>query len=264
MNLILKIKYQWKDFLLNFRIFTLKSLVRYYWNRYITRIQLIKVRIKREGIKDHLITIRSKNRIDRDVIDYVFFKEYHVSSYCNPENLNLTIVDLGSNIGLTILHFKKHYPNAIIYGFEMDTDNYNLAIENCKHLTNVYLTNAAVWINKGMIKYNKRLYSDAYAIDATNEDNELAEKIKCLTIQNIIEDNKIESIDILKMDIEGAEIDILNEENLEWIYKVKYLNIEFHNISETELQSYKELIEKRGFVVAKNKKHWCSLEAVKI
>ena len=42
------------------------------------------------------------------------------------------IIDCGSNIGMSILYFKKEYPNAKIWGFEPLPENYNILEENIK------------------------------------------------------------------------------------------------------------------------------------
>ena len=65
------------------------------------------------------------------------------------------------------------------------------------------------------------------------------------------------------MDIEGAEINILNDTDLSWLNFVLSFNIEFHNISETELNFYVDKLTNIGFRVWKSKSHWNAIEGVK-
>src|ERR1700704_3274168 len=56
------------------------------------------------------IYVRRGSIIDRDVIKYVFYNQYHLPSKKLPDQS--IILDLGCNIGLTIVHFNKLYPDA--------------------------------------------------------------------------------------------------------------------------------------------------------
>src|ERR1051326_244812 len=56
------------------------------------------------------------NRIDQDVFLATFLHQYHRS----PFHLGVDpfIVDLGCNIGLTMVDFKRQYPEATVVGVE--------------------------------------------------------------------------------------------------------------------------------------------------
>ena len=45
--------------------------------------------------------------------------------FFKTERSNPLILDVGSNIGLTVLFFKKFYPGSLVYAFEPDPDNFN-------------------------------------------------------------------------------------------------------------------------------------------
>lgn len=208
------------------------------------------------------IMIRGKNVIDKQVIEYVFLKKYHLP----PEETILSerpvILDLGSNIGSTLLDLCRRYPAAKIYGYEMDTSNYQLAVENCKAHKNIIVSNKAVWIKAGTVSYENQSRTDAFTINAEAKKDGSSD-IESTTIPGIISENNLERIDYLKMDIEGAELKILDEQNIDWLERVMSLNIEFHNISESMLDHYQAKLEGKGFTTYKSANHWLSLLAYK-
>ena len=57
------------------------------------------------------------------------------------------IIDCGANVGLSIIYFKKLYPDAIIIAFEADRDIFNMLSQNLLslHISDVEITNKAVW-----------------------------------------------------------------------------------------------------------------------
>jgi len=262
-KLVSKIKYQYHDLILNARLFSWMDVLKYYYYSYFLRKEFITVKLKAKELNKVKLQIRCRNGVDRNVLNYVFNQKYHITNEPFLNKQNPVILDLGSNIGCTVLDFKLRYPGSIIYGFEMDLDNYNLAMTNCKGFSNVYLFNQAVWIKKDTIVYDKSNQPDAYSIiNVQNSKKSLS--VASLSISDIINENNIGSIDFLKMDIEGAEIDILNEDDLSWLTLVHSFNIEFHHISDSMLEKYIPLLSAYGFNVSKSKYHWSALIGTRI
>jgi FkbM family methyltransferase len=260
-DLLSKIKYQYHDFIFNFGIFPFKILIKYYFYSYFLGKKIVTVRIKTKELNKIQIKIRCRNGVDRKVLYYVFFQKFHIVNSINLKREDPVILDLGSNIGCTIIDLKLRYPGSVIFGYEMDVDNYNLAVANCRNFSDVHLFNKAVWTKKDMISYNKNDPSDAYSISA--EPGHKSSKVACLTMADILKENKIEWIDFLKMDIEGAEINILKETDISWLNSVLAFNIEFHHIAAAELNEYIQLLTMKGFSVWKSKKHWNAIEGIK-
>ena len=260
-SLLSKLKYQYNDFKFNKKIFSVNTLMKYYAYSYLLRKAFVKVSVKKNELNRTTIKIRCRNGVDRQVIYYVFFQKFHFTPSVYLNKRRPVILDIGSNIGCTIIDFKIKYPDSIVYGYEMDVDNYDLAVVNCLPFADVHLFNKAVWIKKGKISYNKNDQTDAYSIHSPG--NVKNNEVDCISIMDIIKGNNIETVDILKMDIEGAEVSIFNETDLSWLDKVLSLNIEFHNVSEIELERYIQLLKGRGFNASKSQKHWSAIEAIK-
>jgi len=121
------------------------------------------------------------------------------------------IIDCGSNIGMSILYFKRLYPNCIIVGFEPDKITFELLKENVSRnrLQHVTLFNRAVSDTTGTINF----YSDpdlpgSLAMTASPERG-LEARAQVETTP--LSDHLSGEIDFLKMDIEGSEECVLED-----------------------------------------------------
>lgn len=246
-----------RDFLFNQRMFPFIILLKYYYYSYFLNRKIVTVKLKKTNFSKHNFTIRCRNRIDRNVIDYVFFKQYH-QNQDQLINSSPVILDLGSNIGLTIADYKIKYPESKVYGYEMDKENFDLAIKNTSNFNNVKLFNKAVWKNKGTIRYDNNNVPDAYTIN-NNYSNKGIE-VECISIPDILIDNNIHYVDILKMDIEGAELEIIYNHNNSWLSKIKTINIEFHNQTDEEMEKHVSFFINKGFNAKRGSLHWNSIE----
>jgi FkbM family methyltransferase len=153
-------------------------------------------------------------------IDLLFHKGYNDFI---PDNEIPYIIDCGSNIGISILNYKKKYPRSRIFGFEPEPDIYKVLKRNIEdnNIKNVEIIQAAVW-NK-----NTRLpfYKEGYDGGRITCDNKVEQLIWVDTIDILKYIN--EPVDLIKIDIESAEYivvpHLLKKSNL-----LKNIIIEFH------------------------------------
>jgi FkbM family methyltransferase len=75
--------------------------------------------------------------------------------------------------------------------------------------------------------------------------NGVEHKIKSITIENIINDNNIDFIDILKIDIEGSEYDLLENISSEILDKIGQITVEFHDFLDPNLKDKTKKILQR-------------------
>ena len=146
------------------------------------------------------------------------------------------IIDAGANAGCVTLYLKQLYPNADVICFEPDPDIYQLLEQNVRRnaLTSTQLYNCALGDYDGS--------SHFYASKAKHLSGGLGNSIK--PIWGIQEDlsqydtsMKVpisrlsrfinRPVDYLKLDVEGAEFDILNEIST-CLHLVKQLHVEVH------------------------------------
>ncbi len=171
----------------------------------------------------------------------IYEEEVYLFKTKNPKPL---IIDLGSNIGLSILYFKKLYPNSEIIGFEPDPQIFKILESNLEQfqIKEFSLYNAAAWISDGELTF----YSEGALSGSVNkikESNEI--KVKAIDIKKIIGERQV---DFLKIDIEGAEYEILNHLK-DSLKQVNLLFVEYHHITSKaqELHLLLDILDKSGF-----------------
>lgn len=134
------------------------------------------------------------------------------------------IWDLGANIGLTMAHMARLFPAASIVGVEVDHDNAVLARRNLTTLGDrCALIEAAIWWQDGLVSYSSRLGKEAgVTLDPSGSATARAMSLNALL-------SEVGSPDYVKMDIEGAEREVLSR-NTEWASAVRCLSVECHGV----------------------------------
>lgn len=150
-------------------------------------------------------------------------QEYYFQSSIRPE----FIIDAGANIGLSTLFFAKAYPTAHIAAIEAEKDNYEVLRRNTRNYPDIHPINAGLWFKSTTLEVtDQNADSTGFMVRETNPENPRG--FKALTTQDILKMHNKSYIDIFKIDIEGAEKEILTE-NTSWIDKTRILIIELHD-----------------------------------
>ena len=141
----------------------------------------------------------------------------------NSNNPNPLIVDCGTNIGLSVIYFKKLFPGARIITFEPDHEIFEVAQKNFSSLAldKVEFVNNGLWHNEGIISFNKE-GADGGSIALEDQNSDYS--INVTRLSNYLK----EAIDFLKIDIEGAETAVL-EECAKDLKNVKKIFVEYHS-----------------------------------
>lgn len=150
-------------------------------------------------------------------------QEYMVPFEANPG----LIIDAGANIGLASLFFANTFPRAEIIAIEPEPSNYDLLTRNCAGVPNVTFRQAAIWnqdVSLRIANPDAEKWEFTVKPDRTN-----GSAIKGLTIPQILAESGHDTIEILKLDVEGAELQLFSDECEEWLPRVKILVIELHD-----------------------------------
>lgn len=135
------------------------------------------------------------------------------------------ILDIGANIGLSVLYFKRLYPQAIITAYEADPVIFNY-LKNNVHgngFSDVKLVNKAVWDENTTLKFNSE-GADGGRVALDNDDNIIS--VEAVDIRHILNEN---SYDFLKIDIEGAEERVFPACK-DYLPSFKFVFVEYHSI----------------------------------
>jgi FkbM family methyltransferase len=131
--------------------------------------------------------------------------------YRLPDNVcPRTILDLGSHIGASIIFFSLKYPQASIYGFEPHPETFRKLQRNVGDLANVRIFRAAVADTDGPVTLfeGRGSWASSLRADWGSEDSGRI-VVEGKTIDTILHDLRLASVDLMKIDVEGVELDIL-------------------------------------------------------
>lgn len=161
--------------------------------------------------------------------DYATFEEVILKEeYKFPTDFKpFTIIDAGANIGLTSVYFASKYPNATIVSLEPETENFKLLKNNTQYYANVYPMFAGLWNQSGHLNITHTTEgNNAFRVEILPEYQEGS--IAAFSVSEIMRLQNWTTLDVLKLDVEGAEKEIF-EENTEWLPNVKMIAVELHD-----------------------------------
>lgn len=152
----------------------------------------------------------------------IFEEQVYRFESANPQPL---IIDCGSNIGLSIIYFAKQHPGARIISFEPDKDIYKLLQENISTFDiqgQVELRNEAVWTEQTVLRFHSTGgMGGSIQTDDTVKDNTI--EVNAVRLKDFLNTK----VDFLKIDIEGPEIDVL-EDCYSQLHLVENIFVEYH------------------------------------
>lgn len=156
--------------------------------------------------------------------DVIFEECYLIDFGFIPE----VIVDCGANIGLASVFFKNRYPDARIIAIEPDKNNFKVLEENIKPYKNISCLNKGIWNrHTNLLVKDPGLGNYGFMVEETYEESD--NTIEAISIDKILQDYKLNQIDILKIDIEGSEKEMFASNYEHWLPKVKVIIIELHD-----------------------------------
>jgi len=166
-----------------------------------------------------------KGTSDQEVFMSIFvLREFALPVKVQPK----LIIDAGAYTGLSTLYYATKYPGAKIIAVEAEESNFKILEQHTARLPKVTRVHAGLWYRKGFLKIVDRgtgkwgfgveevAKGDKYDIEATDLDT-------------LLKDSGLEKIDILKLDVEGAEKFIFSQNSKQWIEKTDIMVIELHD-----------------------------------
>lgn len=162
--------------------------------------------------------------------------------YFKTDNNKPIIIDCGANVGIAVAYFKSIYANSNIICFEPDAKVFNQLKQNIIHNNwqNVTSHQAAVYIA------DTEMMFAANGADGGALHTDGTVKVKAIDLNHFL--NDYNHIDFLKMDIEGAETEVINHIQ-DQLHKVKQLFIEYHSLTAKPqmLHQLLAILQKHGY-----------------
>jgi FkbM family methyltransferase len=124
---------------------------------------------------------------------------------------NPVIIDCGANVGLYSINLAKYFPKASIHAFEPLAFNYEILNRNIRlnGFKSIRSNKNGVGDKKGTfeIKFGNKKSGASIYVDEYNTAG--TEEIEIVTIDDYCFDQKISSINLMKIDVEGGELKVL-------------------------------------------------------
>lgn len=163
---------------------------------------------------------------DLNTYDKVFLEDDYAF---NLKFAPKVIVDAGANIGFASIYFARRYPDARIYAVEPERSNFELLQRNVQPYRNITPLRGALWNEDTTIDLVDPGFGHwAFQVSPNARREQVVEKVPAFRVSTLLREHRIESIDLLKVDIEGAEKELFSNAG-EWIDKVRSVVIELHD-----------------------------------
>jgi FkbM family methyltransferase len=189
---------------------------------------LIKLNLRKSiSFRKNLQLFLRNGSSDLPVFRQVFM-DYEYFINIDKKTIN-TVIDGGCNIGLASIYFAIEFPNAKIVGIEPDSKNFEQAVLNTGKFQNITLLKAGIWYKNCCLETQSEPGLGEWGITVMESSEQSQSSIKAMTIDEIMHQNNFETIDILKLDIEGAELEVFQSGYHSWLPKTRIIMIELHD-----------------------------------
>ena len=185
-------------------------------------------------------------RVDRPGITFPFYLRCRTSDVATFDQIFVdqeydcvvtrppkVIVDAGANIGLASIYFANRFPESRIVAIEPEASNFERLRSNVAPYLNIVPVQAALWnkneeidlVDPGAGNWGFMTFGSG-SLERPRGD--LRHKVRGMTVDRIMHDYALDRIDILKVDIEGAEREVFQDPSA-WLDRVDALIIELHD-----------------------------------
>lgn len=213
---------------------------------------------ERRGDAQGLLALRSKLLSQPILVrpgssdGFVFgqiFVEREYSCFDDLADVEL-IIDLGANIGMSAVYFLNRFPSCFVVCVEPDKGNFELLLKNlAPYEGRCIAVQAAVWPEKVTLTF------EAASMGANNEwgrrvtsNGAGGESIDAVDVESLVAMTMYRKISLLKVDIEGSEIELFSRNYEAWLDRTQNFCIELHG--EPHRDAVAKAIEGCGFTLS--------------
>lgn len=234
----------------------LKGKLKYQLSKLLPLNTNVKISL-RNGLK---FILRART-MDRSVLKEVWIKEIYNKHGVKVEKGD-TVIDIGGHIGIFSIYAAHLSETGKVYAFEPFIENFNRLEDHKKinHKENLTAFNKGVAETRG----KKTLFlspdknTGGHSMHLKNQSDRKVE-IETINLIEFCEEYKIDKIDFLKLDCEGAEFDILKGSEA-ILKRVRKVIMECHPYGENTCDKMVSLFENNGFRVMRESNHIGGIE----
>jgi FkbM family methyltransferase len=162
---------------------------------------------------------------DRSAFNEIFVKQWYDYPYPGRPRF---IIDAGANVGFASVRFAQLYEDAAIVAVEPDADNFAVLEKNIEPYPRVRGIKAGIWPRTARLTIdNPDAKSWAFRVREARAEESAFEAV---SIMDLMRQHEATALDILKLDVEGAEYELLADERChEWLERTNMVFIELHD-----------------------------------
>jgi FkbM family methyltransferase len=179
----------------------------------------------------HPLQARLRGSSDMNVFGQIFiFEEYSCLRELKEPSL---VLDLGANVGFSAAYFLSVFPKTRVVAVEPDERNMAMCKANLSpYGDRVLLLHGAVWSRSTTLRLSKGVFGDgrewATQVEELTEEEATAVGVQAWDVGSLIDMSGASTVDLLKVDIEKAELSVFGESAGRWLHRVRNICIELH------------------------------------
>jgi len=195
----------------------------------------------------HFVTKPVAVKLEVNAENYPVFKEIFIEDFYKTTKLfsnlptKITVIDIGANEGFFAALVLSKVKDAVVYAFEPLPSNVR-KIERLKEI-NPFAENKIIIDAKAVTDGSTptvELFTQQVSAESSiasiyrefDARNSKSLQVPAITLRNIIDDNNLVEVNLLKLDCEGAEYEILYSTDAIALKKIKRMLIEVHPLDD--------------------------------
>jgi FkbM family methyltransferase len=191
----------------------------------------------------HAIQLRNRTS------DFAVFRQVFLEQQYNLPIVGRAeyIIDAGANIGLSSVYFLSRNKKARVVAIEPDSENFAIAQQNLASFgARCRLIHGALWSHSGTLAISRGTFRDGrhWSTKTVQDLHSGGEHVRAYSIDELIQATNFPRIDFLKMDIEGAELQVFRDGRDDFLSQIRCCAVECHNHS--CVSAFKNAAEKFG------------------
>lgn len=173
----------------------------------------------------YALTMRMRGSSDQAVFAQIFNNEEY-SCLRGLKDVS-SIIDLGANVGYSSAYFLNVFPNSRVLAVEPDERNVKVCGSNLEpYGDRALILHGAVWSKCTTVSVSRGDLE--WATQVSPQTANAAQDVPAWDVSTLIEMSGGSQVDILKIDIERAELEVFGATAKEWLGKVRTICIELH------------------------------------
>ena len=177
----------------------------------------------------HPLAVGLGETSDLLVFEQIFISEEY---YCLHTLKHISLViDLGANVGFSSAYFLSCFPDATVVAVEPGERNVRLCKRNLTpYGSRAIVLHGAAWSECTKLRLSDESFGDGldWSTQVQRATNPEQADVQAWDLGTLIEMSGREEVDLLKVDIERAELEVFGASSRAWLPKVRNICIELH------------------------------------